>query len=296
MKFLDEKVELIDYSLHEYIPDSNSYQYLIFDAMKYSIFAGGKRLRSILMMGAYEAVGGNRIKDIMPFACAIEMIHTYSLIHDDLPAMDNDEYRRGKPTNHKVYGEAIAILAGDGLLNLAFETMIKSSLESITKNKHILGLKAMQIIANSAGIYGMIGGQVVDFQSEQKQIDKDTLNYIHENKTAAMIQAPLKAGAVLGNSSNEQIELLDKAGYKLGMAFQIQDDILDVIGDEKELGKSLNSDLKNKKSTFVSLYGLEQAKVYKQQYSDEAKEIFRQLTDKNNFLVKLTEYLVDRSK
>lgn len=292
MDILDNKVNIIEHYLHEYISDTNSYRNLIFNAMKYSIFAGGKRLRPILMMGAYEAVGGNNIKDIMPFACAVEMIHTYSLIHDDLPAMDNDDYRRGKLTNHKVYGEAIAILAGDGLLNLAFETMIKSALE----NNKTLGLEAMQIISKSAGIYGMIGGQAVDFEFEQKQIDKDTLNYIHENKTAAMIQAPLKAGAVLADASNEQIKLLDKAGYKLGMAFQIQDDILDIIGNEKELGKAVNSDLKNKKSTFVSLYGLEQAKLYEKQYSDEAKEIFKQFTEKGDFLVELTEYLVDRSK
>lgn len=292
MDILDNKVNIIEHYLHEYISDTNSYRNLIFNAMKYSIFAGGKRLRPILMMGAYEAVGGNNIKDIMPFACAVEMIHTYSLIHDDLPAMDNDDYRRGKLTNHKVYGEAIAILAGDGLLNLAFETMIKSALD----NNKTLGLEAMQIISKSAGIYGMIGGQAVDFEFEQKQIDKDTLNYIHENKTAAMIQAPLKAGAVLADASNEQIKLLDKAGYKLGMAFQIQDDILDIIGNEKELGKAVNSDLKNKKSTFVSLYGLEQAKLYEKQYSDEAKEIFKQFTEKGDFLVELTEYLVDRSK
>lgn len=292
MDILDNKVNIIEHYLHEYISDTNSYRNLIFNAMKYSIFAGGKRLRPILMMGAYEAVGGNNIKDIMPFACAVEMIHTYSLIHDDLPAMDNDDYRRGKLTNHKVYGEAIAILAGDGLLNLAFETMIKSALE----NNKTLGLEAMQIISKCAGIYGMIGGQAVDFEFEQKQIDKDTLNYIHENKTAAMIQAPLKAGAVLADASNEQIKLLDKAGYKLGMAFQIQDDILDIIGNEKELGKAVNSDLKNKKSTFVSLYGLEQAKLYEKQYSDEAKEIFKQFTEKGDFLVELTEYLVDRSK
>lgn len=292
MDILDNKVNIIEHYLHEYISDTNSYRNLIFNAMKYSIFAGGKRLRPILMIGAYEAVGGNNIKDIMPFACAVEMIHTYSLIHDDLPAMDNDDYRRGKLTNHKVYGEAIAILAGDGLLNLAFETMIKSALD----NNKTLGLEAMQIISKSAGIYGMIGGQAVDFEFEQKQIDKDTLNYIHENKTAAMIQAPLKAGAVLADASNEQIKLLDKAGYKLGMAFQIQDDILDIIGNEKELGKAVNSDLKNKKSTFVSLYGLEQAKLYEKQYSDEAKEIFKQFTEKGDFLVELTEYLVDRSK
>lgn len=292
MDILDNKVNIIEHYLHEYISDTNSYRNLIFNAMKYSIFAGGKRLRPILMIGAYEAVGGNNIKDIMPFACAVEMIHTYSLIHDDLPAMDNDNYRRGKLTNHKVYGEAIAILAGDGLLNLAFETMIKSALD----NNKTLGLEAMQIISKSAGIYGMIGGQAVDFEFEQKQIDKDTLNYIHENKTAAMIQAPLKAGAVLADASNEQIKLLDKAGYKLGMAFQIQDDILDIIGNEKELGKAVNSDLKNKKSTFVSLYGLEQAKLYEKQYSDEAKEIFKQFTEKGDFLVELTEYLVDRSK
>lgn len=293
MEYLNQKVSIINDYLNKYIADSNDYQQLIFDSMKYSIFAGGKRLRPILMICSYETILNKQnledISKVIPFACAIEMIHTYSLIHDDLPAMDNDDYRRGKLTNHKVYGEGIAILAGDSLLNLAFETMINSSLDN-----PINGLKAMKVIANASGVYGMIGGQVVDLQSENKQIDKATLNYIHKNKTAALIEVSLEAGAILADASPNQIELLKNAGYKLGIAFQIQDDILDIIGSQHKLGKSTNSDLKNQKSTFVSLYGLEQSKLYVKKYSDEAIEIFNQFGDGGRILIDLTNYLVSR--
>lgn len=291
METLKDKIEIIDNYLKEYIKNDNSYQNSIFEAMEYSIFAGGKRLRPMLLLGSYEAVGGTNIHDIMPFACAIEMIHTYSLIHDDLPSMDNDDYRRGKLTNHKVYGDGTAILAGDGLLNLAFETMINKTLE----NKNMNGLEAMQIIAHASGVYGMIGGQIVDLESEHKHIDKETLSYIHKNKTAVMIQAPLKAGAILAGADFGIVESLNYAGYKLGMAFQIQDDILDVIGDEKKLGKPINSDSKNEKSTFVSLYGIEKSKLCVEQYLDETKQIFRQFGTNGDFLVYLTDYLVSRN-
>lgn len=290
MENLNEKINFINQHLESYLPKEETYQKLIFEAMRYSVFAGGKRLRPILMMGAYEAIGGKDIKSIMPFACAIEMIHTYSLIHDDLPAMDNDDYRRGKLTNHKVFGDGIAILAGDALLNFAYELMLKSTIDTD------LILKSMKTIAHASGVYGMIGGQVVDLESEHKSIDKDTLLYIQQNKTAALIQAPLKVGAIIANADEKTQNLFEEAGYNLGIAFQIQDDILDITGDEANLGKSTKSDLKNEKATFVSVYGLEEAISLQKKYSNKAIEIFSLFNDSSNFLVELTRYLIYRNK
>lgn len=286
---LEKKIKVINQYLDKYIENFDGYQKVIFEAMRYSVFAGGKRLRPILLLGAYEAFEGDDIHKVMPFAAALEMIHTYSLIHDDLPAMDNDDYRRGKPTNHKIFGEGMAILAGDALLNTAFETMIKGSLDN-----EILGIKAMKVIAEASGVNGMIGGQVVDLESEHKQISRKVLNYIHENKTAKLIQAPLQAGAILAGAEDKQIELMKEAGYKLGIAFQIQDDILDVIGNEKELGKPINSDLKNEKATFVTIYGLEKSKEIVEKYLKETCEIFETLGENGDFLKKLSQYLIDR--
>lgn len=288
-EILEKKIMVINQYLDKYIENSDGYQKEIFKAMRYSVFAGGKRLRPILLMGAYEAFGGKDLQKVMPFAAALEMIHTYSLIHDDLPAMDNDDYRRGKLTNHKVFGEGMAILAGDALLNTAFETMIKGSIYN-----EILGIKAMKVIAEASGVNGMIGGQVVDLESEHKQISAEVLNYIHENKTARLIQAPLQAGAILAGVEDKYIELMEKAGYKLGIAFQIQDDILDVIGNEKELGKPIKSDLKNEKVTFVTMYGLEKSKEIVKKYSNETCKIFEMLGENGDFLKKLSQYLIDR--
>lgn len=286
---IDNKIDFINQYLEKYLPKDETYQKLIFEAMRYSVFAGGKRLRPILMMGAYETLGGKDLKSIMPFVCAIEMIHTYSLIHDDLPAMDNDDYRRGKLTNHKVYGDGIAVLAGDALLNYAYELMLNA-----VNNAN--DLKAVKIIAHCSGIYGMIGGQVVDLESEHKQIDKDTLLFIQENKTAALIQAALKSGAVLADADEKTQTLFEQAGYNLGIAFQIQDDILDVEGNQNILGKTINSDLKNEKATFVSIYGLEKSKQLQNQYSNRAIEIFSLFNDNSCFLVELTKYLTTRNK
>ena len=242
------------------------------------------------MLSAFEAVGG--VGEIVyPFACALEMIHTYSLIHDDLPAMDNDDYRRGKLTNHKVYGEGLAILAGDALLNLAFETMITAT----KKHRSWEAIDAMDVIAYAAGIKGMIGGQVVDLISENKIIDLDTLHYIHKNKTTAIIQAALKAGALLGKGTPEEIEALDKFGYCLGMAFQIQDDILDIISTQEELGKPIKSDEKNGKATFVSLKGLDFSKQYVKQLSQDAIHYMEDFKEKGQFLSWLSEYLMSRT-
>ncbi|HHW66746.1 MAG: geranylgeranyl diphosphate synthase, type [Epulopiscium sp.] len=289
-KELDNKVEITNKYLEEFLPQPQGYAKVIYDAMRYSSFAGGKRLRPVLMMSAFEAVGGVG-EIIYPFACALEMIHTYSLIHDDLPAMDNDDYRRGKLTNHKVYGEGLAILAGDALLNLAFEIMIKAA----KKHKSWEAIDAIDIIASSAGVKGMIGGQVVDLISENKNIDEDILHYIHENKTTAIIQAALKAGAILGQGSNEEIKALERFGYCLGMAFQVQDDILDVISTQEELGKPIKSDERNGKATFVSLKGLESSKEYVKLLSQDAAHQLEIFKEKGQFLFWLSEYLMSRT-
>ncbi|QZY56954.1 polyprenyl synthetase family protein [Crassaminicella profunda] len=288
---LQKKAELVENAMEEYLPKGDHPQNLIFDAMRYSVFAGGKRLRPILMMAACEFVGGN-VKKVLPFACAIEMIHTYSLIHDDLPAMDNDDYRRGKPTNHKVYGDGIAVLAGDALLNYAFELMIKATLEN---NEHLeRKVLAMKEIANASGIHGMIGGQVVDLLSENKKIDKATLDFIHNNKTAALIIAPIRAGAILGGASDEELEALTTFAKNIGLGFQIRDDILDIIGDEKKLGKKVGSDVDNQKSTYPSLYGLDVSKKKVNELFNESVKAIDHFGNKSKFFIQLSDYLVGR--
>ncbi len=258
--------------------------------MVYSLRAGGKRLRPILMLEVYKVLAGNdNIEEVMPFAASIEMIHTYSLIHDDLPAMDNDDFRRGKATNHKVFGEGIAILAGDGLLNFAFEKMIEGITNYFPNDDR--GIRAMYEIARASGINGMIGGQVADLESEGKRVDKDTLKFIHLKKTSAMIEAAVKTGAIIGNASEEQFLALSKYASAVGLAFQVVDDILDVIGDENKLGKKIGSDINNDKSTYPSLYGIEESKIIANKLigdSINALNIFGQEAD---FLRVLAKYL-----
>lgn len=253
-KELAKYKNIIDLELEKAIPNGNAMQRKIFEAMRYSIFAGGKRLRPILTLKTCEMIYGN-YEEAMKIALGIEMIHTYSLIHDDLPAMDNDDFRRGKPTNHKVFGEDIAILAGDGLLNLAYETM----LDGITSDKanyrrHILAIKE---ISRSAGVFGMIGGQTVDIQLKDDIIEKGKLEFIHKNKTSALIEASIVSGAIIAGANQEQIEYLKNYGQAIGLCFQIRDDILDKIGDEKLLGKKIGSDETNHKLTYLSLYGMD---------------------------------------
>ena len=235
---LKEKSNYIERLLSEYMPKEDGYQATIMEAMNYSLKAGGKRLRPVLTLEACKIVGGNET-DAIPFAIAIEMIHTYSLIHDDLPALDNDDLRRGKPTNHMVFGESMAILAGDALLNYAFEIMLSNSINKENPQKY---LRAINEIAKSAGIYGMIGGQVVDVQSENKVISKDKLDFIHLNKTAAIIIGCMRAGAIIGDACEEDLEKITKYGKNIGLSFQIVDDILDIVGDETKLGKKVGSD------------------------------------------------------
>lgn len=288
---LKEKLKIIDQALDQYLPAEKNLQHTIFESMRYSIFAGGKRLRPILMLKASEFVGG-KMEDVLPFACAIEMIHTYSLIHDDLPAMDDDDYRRGKPTNHKVYGEGMAVLAGDGLLNYAFELM----LQEILKNGENLERKvaAMKEIATASGIHGMIGGQVVDLLSENKQISKETLDFIHNNKTAALIIASIKAGAILGGANEEELRCLTEFAKNIGLGFQITDDILDIIGDEKKLGKKVGSDTENNKSTYPSLYGLEESMKKVDELYNKSVQAIEHFRDEAKFFICLSDYLVKR--
>lgn len=268
-KLYQEKTEYINEGLLSLLNQRNSHP-LVLDAMKYSIQAGGKRLRPVLFLSAYELasdLGSNNstkeignIDSIRPMACALEMIHTYSLIHDDLPAMDNDDYRRGNPTNHKVYGEAIAILAGDGLLNLAYEVMLEH-LPSSTKN--LSGyLKAMSVIANSAGISGMISGQSADIQNQGDNNGESALEYIHSHKTEALITGALKAGVLVVSGDKDILEAVSSFGKRLGLAFQITDDILDLMGSFDLLGKSPGSNAKKGKLTYPAIYRLERSKKW----------------------------------
>ena len=287
---LKEKASFVEKVLKEYMPKEEGYQKTVIEAMNYSLSAGGKRLRPILTLEACKIVGGNE-DEAIPFAIAIEMIHTYSLIHDDLPALDNDDLRRGRPTNHKVYGEAMGILAGDALLNYAFEVMLTGSINKENPEKY---LKAINEIAKGAGIYGMIGGQVVDVESENKQIEKEKLDYIHMNKTAAMMVGCMRAGATIGGANSEQMEEITKYAKNIGLSFQIVDDILDIVGDEAKLGKKVGSDIENHKSTYPSLLGLDKSKEIAHNLIDEAKKSIEKLSDDVDFLKGLAEYIIDR--
>lgn len=287
---LKERAIYIEELLNKYMPKEEGYQKTIMESMNYSLSAGGKRLRPILTLEACKIVGGNE-KDAIPFAVAIEMIHTYSLIHDDLPALDNDDLRRGRKTNHIVYGEDMAILAGDALLNYAFEVMLSSSLGKRNPEKY---LRAINEIAKSSGIYGMIGGQVVDVQSENEQIPKAKLDYIHNNKTAAIIIGCMRAGAIIGDANEEQIDEITKYAKNIGLSFQIVDDILDIVGDEVKLGKKVGSDIDNNKSTYPSLLGLEKSKEIANELISEAKKSIEKLSENVEFLNGLADYIIAR--
>jgi geranylgeranyl diphosphate synthase type II len=268
--------------------------------MCYSVQAGGKRLRPMLLLQTCllfdRALSHPALE---AFMAAIEMIHTYSLVHDDLPAMDNDEYRRGKKTTHIVYGEDMAILAGDALLNHAFELMSAAVAQCAKKDDALQTLQAAQAmaeIASKAGIYGMIGGQTADVESEGKKISADKLLFIHRKKTCALLEASMAAGAMLGGASKEQIAQIRKIAADVGLAFQIQDDILDVTGDEQALGKPVGSDEKNEKCTYVTLYGIDEAKAEVIRLSKEASELLRSFEGDTAFLEELTGYLAGRQK
>ena len=263
----------------------------IYKSIKYSLFAGGKRLRPIMLLAAHDMLDGN-LEESMALACGVEMIHTYSLIHDDLPAMDNDDYRRGIPTNHKVFGEAIAILAGDGLLNLGYEIMLANALKYPAKiNQHI---KAIHTIGEAVGIRGMVGGQVIDMEWEGKNADSDTLKYIHEHKTGALFTASLMAGIIIEDPPKSIQDAVYMYGKCLGLAFQITDDVLDVIGDSDKLGKKTGQDLKKHKATYVRLYGIEQSKKMAEELVDKAIDSLSVFGHKANFFKELAYYIIRR--
>lgn len=285
------KVIEIEEIIKAYMPKEEGPQKLIMEAMNYSVTVGGKRLRPMLMQETFRLFGGEG-DVIEPFMAAQEMIHTYSLVHDDLPAMDNDEYRRGKKTTWVAYGEDMAVLAGDGLLNYAFETALKS----FGKADALKVAEALKILAGKAGIYGMIGGQVVDVMSEEKKIDMETLLFIHRNKTSALIQSSMMIGAVLAGASKEDVEKIEKIGEDIGLAFQIQDDILDVTSSLEVLGKPVHSDEKNEKTTYITLEGLEKSRKDVEEISHRAIDGLRSFERENQFLNELVEMLIHREK
>lgn len=284
------RVETIEPIIRKYLPTEEGPHRTVLEAMNYSVLAGGKRLRPMLMQETFQLFGGKGAV-IEPFMAAIEMIHSYSLVHDDLPALDNDEYRRGRKSTHAAYGEAMGILAGDALLNYAFETAMKA-FDMDAPAERIA--HALRVLAEKAGIGGMIGGQVVDVESEGKDIDAETLEFIHRNKTGALMEAAMMTGAILAGADDEQILAMEQAAGKTGLAFQIRDDILDVTGTEAELGKPVGSDEKNSKVTYVSLYGLEHAETEVKRLSDEAIALLEALPVKNQFLEELLMSLVSR--
>lgn len=295
MEELQQKVEHINNVLEKFLPAEEGQQRIIFEAMNYSVRAGGKRLRPILMEETYHMFGGSSAV-IEPFMAAIEMIHTYSLVHDDLPAMDNDEYRRGKKTTHAVYGEAMGILAGDALLNLAYETVAKAFDMEVADARVA---RAFTVLAKKAGVYGMVGGQVVDVESEKSDdcpITREKLDFIYRLKTGALIESSMMIGAILAGASSDEVSRVEQIAAKLGLAFQIQDDVLDVTSTLEVLGKPVGSDEKNNKATYVTFEGLDKAVSDVERISKEAEEQLDDLGYDDAFLKELFEYLIHREK
>lgn len=294
---LKQKIHDVEEGFRDYMPEEMGYQKTVLEAINYSIRAGGKRLRPLFMHEMYQMFGGSDETAIRPFMMAIEMIHTYSLVHDDLPAMDNDDYRRGKLTTHRKYGEDMGILTGDALLNLAFETAFLS-FDSGTDSGRIG--RALRVMGRKAGIHGMVGGQVVDVENNGRFVDEAVLQYVYKNKTAALIEGSLMIGAILAGAGEEQIDTAESIGTDIGIAFQIQDDILDVSGDEKIIGKPVHSDEKNDKSTYVALHGLEKSRQKVEEYTRRALQRLDciKAVDKGSqgFLRELMVSLVDRKK
>ena len=284
-KELERLRKIIDKYLKESINIKGEHQKEIFDAMEYSLFTGGKRLRPIFAIKVYEIFNPN-IENILPYAAAIEMIHTYSLIHDDLPSMDNDDYRRGKLTNHRVFGEAMAILAGDGLLNLAFETMLKDALKEEEGIGYQQKIEVMYEIAKCAGVEGMIGGQVVDLFSNEGEMTRDKLLFMYQAKTAALFQASVLSGAILGGASPREVKILREYAQVLGLSYQLQDDLLDIEEDE-----SIN------KFTYLSFYDKDKAEEDIERLCKESFDLLDKLDGRDTqFLKELTELLVNRKK
>lgn len=295
MNFQDElklKTEQVEEMIMQYLPKEEGFAKSMAEAMNYSMLAGGKRLRPMLVLETSKLFG-ETTEAVKPFMAGIEMIHTHSLIHDDLPAIDNDDYRRGRLTTHKVYGEAMGVLSGAALLNYAYETMMKAFELDADAAKVA---KALKIMAEKTGIYGMLGGQSVDVENDGKPMEKEMLDYIYEHKTSALIEASMMAGAVLAGADDAQVGMIEKAARNVGLAFQIQDDILDVTSTSEELGKPVHSDEKNNKVTYVTLFGIEEASRQVKELSEEALQILGSLEEKNEFLNELIKKLVSRRK
>ncbi|MFQ5455453.1 MAG: polyprenyl synthetase family protein [Nitrospirota bacterium] len=291
--YLNEKRQIIDKKMAGYLVSPDKYSEPLSEAISYSLFAGGKRIRPILTLAALEAVGGD-IETALPVASAIEMIHTYSLVHDDLPSMDNDDYRRGKLTNHKVFGEAIAILVGDALLTLAFTIISDSSI-----NKRIDPERSISVIHElgyAAGWMGMIGGQASDIQIKNRKIDEDTLHYIHTSKTGSLIKASVRIGGILGNAAEEQLNDLSLYGEKIGLAFQIADDIIDVEGSMESVGKATGKDETKEKWTYPLLFGLEEAKRMEKILVKDAISSLDRFDKSADKLRDIAQYIITRKK
>ena len=278
--------------IRRYLPEEAGFASSMAEAMNYSMCAGGKRLRPILLLETFRMFGEDE-RAAEPFMAGIEMIHTHSLIHDDLPAIDNDDYRRGRLTTHKVYGEAMGVLSGVSLLNYAYETMLGAF--DLTSDKDRV-IRALKVMSNKTGLYGMLGGQSVDVENDGKEISREMLDYIYEHKTSALIEASMMAGAILGGADEEQTAQIEKAASDIGLAFQIQDDILDVTSTSQELGKPVHSDEKNNKVTYVTLFGVEKASEQVQKLSEQAESVLESLSSKNKFLTALVMEMASRRK
>jgi geranylgeranyl diphosphate synthase type II len=290
-EYLAQKRIAVDKALESLVPPATTFPPKVFEAMRYSLFAGGKRVRPIFALASAEALGA-KTAGLLPIAGALELIHTYSLIHDDLPAMDDDDLRRGRPTCHKVYGEAIAILAGDGLLNRAFEV-----LSDLRRLKTVTAVRLIAItreISLASGVFGMVGGQVVDMESEGKDVDLPTLEYIHTHKTGALIRASVRTGAIYAKASEKRLKALTRYGERVGLAFQIADDILDIVGSREETGKDVGSDMKKGKKTFPSFYGLEESRKRAKEVADQALDALKDFDRKADPLRELAKYIVTR--
>jgi geranylgeranyl diphosphate synthase type II len=289
--YLARKKDILDKALDKIVPSAKTFPPSVNEAMRYSLFAGGKRVRPILSIAAAESLGA-KTAGLLPLAGALELIHTYSLIHDDLPAMDNDDFRRGRPTCHKAYGEAIAILAGDGLLNMAFEVLSDPRRTKSVPASRVLAI--IREIATASGVFGMVGGQVVDMNSEGKDVDFPTLEYIHTHKTGALIRASVRVGALYARAGKRQFTALTHYGEMVGLAFQIADDILDIIGKQEEIGKDVGSDLKKGKKTYPSFYGIDESKRRAVEVVDKAIHALKDFDRKADPLRELARYIINR--
>lgn len=298
MNFQDElknRTKEIEAVLKSFLPEEKGFAKTMAQAMNYSVLAGGKRLRPMLILETCRMFGG-REELAYPFMAAMELIHTHSLVHDDLPALDNDDYRRGRLTTHKVYGEAMGVLSGVSLLNYAYEVMFTAFDKAKNTGEQAKVIQALKVMAHKTGIYGMLGGQSVDVENDGKPVTKEMLDYIYENKTSALIEGSMMTGAILGGASQEEVNAVEKAARNIGLAFQIQDDILDVTSTAEELGKPIHSDEKNHKTTYVTLMGIEAASQQVTELSEEAVKLLEGMNKKNEFLLTLVKELVGRRK